>query len=160
MVWLSLEVSSCVSTKLLACCVMWYSEQVRVYGRRPIGLLQSRVLLLKWPAPRTSHSRVPSLNSEQHSTNGKSNFSHFNTRLVRTRWMTGRSACSPSVSLHHQSAVARFAHSNPDGGGIRGLSELVVLEEIMNRIKYDLDLDGDLLPADFFDLIGGTSTGG
>ncbi|KAK4233068.1 acyl transferase/acyl hydrolase/lysophospholipase [Achaetomium macrosporum] len=47
-----------------------------------------------------------------------------------------------------------------DGGGIRGLSELVVLEEIMNRIKYDLDVDGDLLPADFFDLIGGTSTGG
>ncbi|KAH8750222.1 hypothetical protein F5883DRAFT_227773 [Diaporthe sp. PMI_573] len=30
----------------------------------------------------------------------------------------------------------------------------------MNRIKYDLDVDGDLLPADFFDLIGGTSTGG
>ncbi|KAL2137146.1 hypothetical protein VTI74DRAFT_8778 [Chaetomium olivicolor] len=47
-----------------------------------------------------------------------------------------------------------------DGGGIRGLSELVVLEEIMNRIEYDLDADGDLLPADFFDLIGGTSRGG
>ncbi|POR32898.1 Uncharacterized protein TPAR_06903 [Tolypocladium paradoxum] len=47
-----------------------------------------------------------------------------------------------------------------DGGGVRGLSELVVLEEIMNRIKYDLDLDGDPVPADFFDLIGGTSTGG
>ncbi|KAL2259058.1 hypothetical protein VTK26DRAFT_7396 [Humicola hyalothermophila] len=71
--------------------------------------------------------------------------------------MTGRSACSPSISLHHQLAVARFAHSDSDGGGIRGLSELVVLEETMNRIKYDLDVDGDLLPADFFDLIGGTS---
>jgi patatin-like phospholipase/acyl hydrolase len=47
-----------------------------------------------------------------------------------------------------------------DGGGIRGLSELVILEEIMNRIKFDLNIDGDLLPADFFDLIGGTSTGG
>ncbi|KAL6407343.1 kinesin light chain [Ilyonectria robusta] len=47
-----------------------------------------------------------------------------------------------------------------DGGGIRGLSELLVLEEIMNRIKYDVDEDDDLLPADFFDLIGGTSTGG
>lgn len=54
----------------------------------------------------------------------------------------------------------RVTHDNIDGGGIRGLSELLVLEEIMNRIKYDLDEDDDLLPADFFDLIGGTSTGG
>ncbi len=50
--------------------------------------------------------------------------------------------------------------TSADGGGIRGLSELVVLEEIMNRIKHDLNADEDLLPADFFDLIGGTSTGG
>ncbi|KAJ6438980.1 fungal specific transcription factor domain-containing protein [Purpureocillium lavendulum] len=50
--------------------------------------------------------------------------------------------------------------ATPDGGGIRGLSELVVLEEIMNRIKHDLGLDGDPVPAQFFDLIGGTSTGG
>ncbi|KAL6408074.1 kinesin light chain [Ilyonectria robusta] len=47
-----------------------------------------------------------------------------------------------------------------DGGGIRGLSELMVLEEIMNRINHDLQTDDDVLPADFFDLIGGTSTGG
>lgn len=57
-------------------------------------------------------------------------------------------------------ALARLADTGVDGGGIRGLSELVVLEEIMNRIKHDLDSDEDLLPADFFDLIGGTSTGG
>ncbi|KAJ6445187.1 sulfite oxidase, mitochondrial precursor [Purpureocillium lavendulum] len=47
-----------------------------------------------------------------------------------------------------------------DGGGIRGLSELVVFEEIMNRIKHDLGLDEDPVPAEFFDLVGGTSTGG
>ncbi|CAI4212654.1 unnamed protein product [Parascedosporium putredinis] len=47
-----------------------------------------------------------------------------------------------------------------DGGGIRGLSELLILEEIMDRIKYDLGMADDPLPADFFDLIGGTSTGG
>ncbi|TKA37733.1 hypothetical protein B0A49_13237, partial [Cryomyces minteri] len=45
-------------------------------------------------------------------------------------------------------------------GGIRGLSELKILEEIMNRIKFDLRMEDDPLPADFFDLIGGTSTGG
>ncbi|KAK3935635.1 acyl transferase/acyl hydrolase/lysophospholipase [Diplogelasinospora grovesii] len=47
-----------------------------------------------------------------------------------------------------------------DGGGIRGLSELLILEEIMRRIKHDLEMTDDPLPADFFDLIGGTSTGG
>ncbi|CAK7238307.1 hypothetical protein SEUCBS140593_010533 [Sporothrix eucalyptigena] len=47
-----------------------------------------------------------------------------------------------------------------DGGGIRGLSELLILEQIMSRIKYDLKMTDDPLPADFFDLIGGTSTGG
>jgi hypothetical protein len=30
----------------------------------------------------------------------------------------------------------------------------------MRRIKHDLDMTDDPLPADFFDLIGGTSTGG
>ncbi|KAH8729863.1 acyl transferase/acyl hydrolase/lysophospholipase [Ilyonectria robusta] len=56
--------------------------------------------------------------------------------------------------------TAHFAHSDIDGGGIRGLSELIILEQIMNRIKFLLKLDEDPLPADYFDLIGGTSTGG
>lgn len=56
--------------------------------------------------------------------------------------------------------VARVTNSYLDGGGIRGLSKLLILEQIMERIKYDLDMADDPLPADFFDLIGGTSTGG
>ena len=47
-----------------------------------------------------------------------------------------------------------------DGGGIRGLSELCILREIMNRLKYKLKLDKSPIPAEYFDLIGGTSTGG
>ena len=47
-----------------------------------------------------------------------------------------------------------------DGGGIRGLSELIILEELMERIKADEKLDTVPIPADRFDLIGGTSTGG
>lgn len=66
----------------------------------------------------------------------------------------------PWVSQDHQSDKTLFAQHVTDGGGIRGLSELLVLEEIMNRIKYDLNLVEDPVPADFFDLIGGTSTGG
>ncbi|MCJ1418783.1 hypothetical protein MMC32_005134 [Xylographa parallela] len=47
-----------------------------------------------------------------------------------------------------------------DGGGIRGLSELIVIEEIMFRIQGREQLEEVPLPADYFDLIGGTSTGG
>ncbi|KAG8813503.1 hypothetical protein FRC17_001547 [Serendipita sp. 399] len=47
-----------------------------------------------------------------------------------------------------------------DGGGIRGFSELKILQVIMHRIQWDLNLDQPPLPCDYFDLIGGTSTGG
>lgn len=49
---------------------------------------------------------------------------------------------------------------NLDGGGIRGLSELIILEELMERIKWIEKLPQVPIPADYFDLIGGTSTGG
>ena len=47
-----------------------------------------------------------------------------------------------------------------DGGGIRGLLGLCILGEIMHRVEYKLQLDHEPLPADSFDLMGGTSTGG
>ncbi|KIM72070.1 hypothetical protein PILCRDRAFT_43805, partial [Piloderma croceum F 1598] len=47
-----------------------------------------------------------------------------------------------------------------DGGGIRGLSELIVLREIMRRIQHDEGLPSVPRPCEYFDLIGGTSTGG
>jgi patatin-like phospholipase/acyl hydrolase len=47
-----------------------------------------------------------------------------------------------------------------DGGGIRGTSELLILKEIMERIQFQLNLEVVPLPCDYFDLIGGTSTGG
>ncbi|PPQ69600.1 hypothetical protein CVT26_001588 [Gymnopilus dilepis] len=53
-----------------------------------------------------------------------------------------------------------------DGGGIRGLSSLVVLERIMRAVKDVLVEKGIEpqqklpKPCDYFDLIGGTSTGG
>ncbi|KAF4546132.1 putative kinesin, partial [Lasiodiplodia theobromae] len=47
-----------------------------------------------------------------------------------------------------------------DGGGIRGLSELLILHEAMRRIQYDLGLEELPRPCDYFHLIGGTSTGG
>ena len=47
-----------------------------------------------------------------------------------------------------------------DGGGIRGLSELIILQEIMRRIQAQANLPQLPRPCDYFDLIGGTSTGG
>jgi patatin-like phospholipase/acyl hydrolase len=47
-----------------------------------------------------------------------------------------------------------------DGGGIRGISELLILGEIMHRVKRKEGLRHDPLPADYFDMIYGTSTSG
>ncbi|KAF8603705.1 FabD/lysophospholipase-like protein, partial [Ceratobasidium sp. AG-I] len=47
-----------------------------------------------------------------------------------------------------------------DGGGVRGYSALIILQAFMLRLKIALGRDEDILPADFFDLIIGTSTGG
>lgn len=43
-----------------------------------------------------------------------------------------------------------------DGGGVRGLSSLIILEQLMETI----DPDSPPRPCDYFDMIGGTSTGG
>ncbi|KAL2263400.1 hypothetical protein VTK26DRAFT_6942 [Humicola hyalothermophila] len=47
-----------------------------------------------------------------------------------------------------------------DGGGVRGVSSLVIMHEIMVRIKEKLNLDEIPKPCDYFHLIAGTSTGG
>ncbi|KAI1356632.1 phospholipase [Xylaria sp. FL0043] len=49
-----------------------------------------------------------------------------------------------------------------DGGGVRGLSTLYVLQRIMSRLNDERREIGlpDVKPCEVFDLIGGTSTGG
>ncbi|KAL0938898.1 protein kinase subdomain-containing protein [Colletotrichum truncatum] len=47
-----------------------------------------------------------------------------------------------------------------DGGGIRGISELIILHEIMKRLQKIAGLTELPKPKDYFHLIGGTSTGG
>lgn len=43
-----------------------------------------------------------------------------------------------------------------DGGGVRGLSALCILEELMRKV----DAQNPPRPSEYFDLMGGTSTGG
>lgn len=48
-----------------------------------------------------------------------------------------------------------------DGGGVRGLSSLLILRHIMKELGLKLQPPReDLRPCEYFDLIGGTSTGG
>ena len=47
-----------------------------------------------------------------------------------------------------------------DGGGIRGLSSLLILENIMEGIREAKGLTEVPKPCEYFHLIGGTSTGG
>ncbi|KAL2263401.1 hypothetical protein VTK26DRAFT_6943 [Humicola hyalothermophila] len=47
-----------------------------------------------------------------------------------------------------------------DGGGVRGVSSLVILDEIMMKIQEIYNLPETPKPCEFFHLIAGTSTGG
>ncbi|KAG5351242.1 hypothetical protein C0989_007302 [Termitomyces sp. Mn162] len=47
-----------------------------------------------------------------------------------------------------------------DDGGIRGMSELVIIEEIMYRLKHLKQATSLPKPCDYFDIIGGVGTGG
>lgn len=46
-----------------------------------------------------------------------------------------------------------------DGGGVRGLSSLLILQKLMDEIS-DKNDGKPGLPCEYFDLICGTSTGG
>lgn len=47
-----------------------------------------------------------------------------------------------------------------DGGGVRGIMGLVILRELMSRVQKRKNLPEMPRPADYFELAGGTSTGG
>lgn len=47
-----------------------------------------------------------------------------------------------------------------DGGGVRGLSTLYIIKDIMGQLNRERNDGQRLKPCDVFDLIGGTSTGG
>lgn len=47
-----------------------------------------------------------------------------------------------------------------DGGGVRGVSELIILKELMLRIQQQHGLPVPPKPCQIFDMMGGTSTGG
>jgi len=47
-----------------------------------------------------------------------------------------------------------------DGGGVKGLAILLILKRIFRTVQKHQNLPAMPRPCDYFDLIGGTSTGG
>ena len=47
-----------------------------------------------------------------------------------------------------------------DGGGVRGLSSLQILKQLLEGVAREQDLEDPPKPCQFFDMIGGTRTGG
>lgn len=47
-----------------------------------------------------------------------------------------------------------------DGGGVRGIISLLILNEIMKRVQKRMGLSEIPKPANYFELVAGTSTGG
>lgn len=65
----------------------------------------------------------------------------------------GRSCHQIFLKLNSDSIVV-------DAGSPGGvLSQMYILAELMVRLRSELGLDGDLLPSDYFDLIGGSGIG-
>jgi len=72
---------------------------------------------------------------------------------------TGAFSCFPSVTTI--SILYNYVNSTVvDGGGIRGLSSLIILKEVLYRLQIRSNLDDIPRPCDLFDLAGGTGTGG
>lgn len=63
-------------------------------------------------------------------------------------------------SSSSQCGLLHVANGSIDGGGIRGISSLMILEKVMEQIRQTQKLDHEIKPNEYFDLIGGTSTGG
>jgi patatin-like phospholipase/acyl hydrolase len=62
----------------------------------------------------------------------------------------------------HTNLSRKMTEVNLDGGGVRGLSTLLILKALMAAVNDERIKLGQsaIKPCELFDLIGGTSTGG
>jgi Patatin-like phospholipase len=81
-------------------------------------------------------------------------------------WMRAGQPVSPPFALHpdYPVSASNIKHSprilSLDGRGVRGLSALLILREMMDDIGRQSDASETPKLSEYFDLIGGTSTGG
>ncbi|KAF2179657.1 FabD/lysophospholipase-like protein [Zopfia rhizophila CBS 207.26] len=89
-----------------------------------------------------------------------------NIPLQRFHSTDGTATYNDNRKIRNPSAPLRLL--SLDGGGVRGLASLLVLERLMNEISLSEKAAGrrahddntPLKPCHYFDMIGGTSTGG
>ncbi|KAJ7438732.1 hypothetical protein FB451DRAFT_1378116 [Mycena latifolia] len=63
-------------------------------------------------------------------------------------------------SLKQAGELRGFIQAHQDGGGAGALSELLILERMMYQIQAALGSDTTPAPCDYFEIIGGSGTGG
>jgi patatin-like phospholipase/acyl hydrolase len=68
--------------------------------------------------------------------------------------------CIGKQTPFNSASVPLMSQNMKDGGGARGLSSLVVLKAFMESIQEIETSDEPPLPADYFDYIAGSGTGG
>ena len=56
--------------------------------------------------------------------------------------------------------VFRLLTDGLDGGGVKGLTALLILKRIMRTVRIEGNLAQEPRPCEVFDLIAGNSTGG
>lgn len=70
-------------------------------------------------------------------------------------------SCSPLVCSICAICVVRAYNYGKDGGGVRGISSLEILAEIMSKVRgVDIEEAKKMRPCEYFDMMCGTSTGG
>jgi hypothetical protein len=85
----------------------------------------------------------------------------INLRTSNTKRLMGaETAVQGAQATQGGGAMRRKRVLSLDGGGIRGISSLLILQSIMECIRELCGHSETLRPCEFFDLIGGTSTGG
>ncbi|KAG8950943.1 hypothetical protein FRC04_007007 [Tulasnella sp. 424] len=75
------------------------------------------------------------------------------TRRDKAYWMAWHQR-RPGVSRHLSPSPRPLRLLSLDGGGVRGIISLIILEQVMREVAPGAK------PCEWFDLIGGTSTGG
>jgi patatin-like phospholipase/acyl hydrolase len=75
---------------------------------------------------------------------------------------TGLCLLSLGMKSIHTNLSRKMTEVNLDGGGVRGLSTLLILKALMAAVNDERIKLGQsaIKPCELFDLIGGTSTGG
>jgi len=92
-------------------------------------------------------------------TTGRRYQSRFGVYLQWIETRTSGSTYSPSVSIPFLLDLRALIDPSIDGGS-SGLPALYILDEILSRLAFDLNLDQELLPWRHFELIIGTGPGG